>query len=305
MLRLHEDRINARGESKRGWSKSVCIGPCEGPCAFTRKRAQRIVWENHLSRLDQQSYPPIRRNGVERKFLPEQVAYASQLPFVLDSVPDQKRSRGGKTRFKSGEDPPPIRCTFGVGQMRLRDVPRADLRRLVGTMLLRGHSIRSAKRVKTVASAISTQFYEHECCRDGRSKVEAGQPDQSAHHHGCEVLPPITAAVREQWYNAAWGSAKTKTRQTRCAPAALGGSAASRSAATEELGWAGGFGICWEEREAVMRERDRKVAPQGGRRQTGHSMAGLARPEKNVCNARRQRKDVDRRNKSNDGARQR
>ncbi|HTA41270.1 MAG TPA: hypothetical protein VK789_02415 [Bryobacteraceae bacterium] len=48
------------------------------------------------------------REFVEGKFPPEHVAYKkhggrdhyhSQLPFVLDGVPDKKIPRGGKTRF--------------------------------------------------------------------------------------------------------------------------------------------------------------------------------------------------------------
>src|SRR5271156_6330430 len=169
MLRWHEDHIKANGEPKRGWSRSICIGPCHGPGRFTEKEARRLAWENHLSRLDQNNRTPQSimtvREFVERKFLPEHVAYKkhggqeyyrSQLPFVLDGVPDRKLARGGKTRFKPGEKPPPIPRRFGIGQMRLRDVQREDLQRLVGTMLVRGYSVQAAKHVKTVASAIYT-----------------------------------------------------------------------------------------------------------------------------------------------------
>src|SRR5436190_22577265 len=58
MLRWHEDHITANGETKRGWSRSVCIGPAEGLNAFTKKEAQRIAWENHLSRLDHNNRTP-------------------------------------------------------------------------------------------------------------------------------------------------------------------------------------------------------------------------------------------------------
>src|SRR6202521_3269159 len=115
MLRWHEDHIKANGGIKRGWSKSICIGPCEGPGGFTEKEARRLAWENHLSRLDQNNPTPQSittvREFVERKFLAEHVAYKkhsgkahyeSQLPFVLDGVPDQKGRRGGKTRFNPG-----------------------------------------------------------------------------------------------------------------------------------------------------------------------------------------------------------
>lgn len=168
-LRWHEDHINADGHLKRGWSRPVCIGPCEGPGAFTEKEARRLGWENFLSRLDQNNRTPKSimtvREFVERKFNPEHVAYKkhagkehykSQLPFVLDGVPTQKGSRGGKTRFKPGEEPPPVHRQHGIGEMRLRDVRREDVQRLVGTMLMRGYRVQSAKHVKTVVSAIYT-----------------------------------------------------------------------------------------------------------------------------------------------------
>jgi hypothetical protein len=169
MLRWHEDHTNADGECKRGWSKSVCIGPCDGLGAFTQKQARRLAWENFLSRLDQNNRAPESImtvcEYVERKFLPDHVAYKkhagkehyrSQLPFVLDGVPDQKGSRGGKTRFRPGEEPPPLRRQYGIGGMRLRDVRREDVQQLIGMLLMRGYSVQAAKHVKTVVSAIYT-----------------------------------------------------------------------------------------------------------------------------------------------------
>ena len=177
MLRWHEDQIKADGRIKRGWSRSVSIGPSEGPGAFTEKEARRIAWDNHLSRLDHNNRAPqsimTLREYVERKFVPEHVAYLkhsgkthyeSQLPFVLDGVPDKKLARGGKTRFKTGEKPPPIPRRYGIGQLRLRDVQSKEaLQRLVGTMLQRGYSVQAAKHVKTVASAIFTHAEQEGC----------------------------------------------------------------------------------------------------------------------------------------------
>ncbi len=169
MLRWHEDQIDADGQFRRGWSKSVCIGPCEGPGAFTEKEARRLGWENFLSRLDQNNRTPQSimtvREFVTRKFLPQHVAYkkhggrehyASQLPFVLDGVPDKKIPRGGKTRFRPGEEPLPVTRRYGLAGMRLRDVQKSEVQQLVGTMLLRGYSVQSAKHVKTTVSAIYT-----------------------------------------------------------------------------------------------------------------------------------------------------
>jgi integrase len=169
MLRWHEDHIKEDGEAKRGWSKSIRIGPCEGPGAFTKKQAQRLAWENHLSRLDQNNRTPQSvmtvRQYVERKFRTEHVAYLkragrahyeSQIPFVLDGVPDRKGQRGGKTRFKTGEEPPTVPRRFGIGDIRLRDVQREQVQGLVRTMLHRGYGTQSLKHVKTVVSAIFT-----------------------------------------------------------------------------------------------------------------------------------------------------
>ena len=169
LLRWHEDQIKVNGEVKRGWSRSVTIGPTEGPGALTEKQAQRFSWENFLSRLDQNNRTPqsvmTAREYVDRKFLTEHVAYLrragrdhyqSQIPFVVDGVPDRKGKRGGKTIFKAGEEPPAILRRFGIGDIRLRDVQREDVQRLVGTMRLRGYGTQSLKHVKTVVSAIYT-----------------------------------------------------------------------------------------------------------------------------------------------------
>jgi integrase len=168
-LRWREEQITVNGQLKRGWTRPVVVGPCEGPGAFTEKEARRIAWDNFLSRLDQNNRVPQSimtvRQFVELKFLPEHVAYKKkagkqhyecQLPFVLDGAPDKKIRRGGKTRFKPGEEPPPVRRRFGLGEMRLRDVQRSDVQRLIGTILLRDYSVQTAKHVKTAVSAIYT-----------------------------------------------------------------------------------------------------------------------------------------------------
>jgi integrase len=169
MLRWHEDQIKSNGDLKRCWSRSVTVGPAAGPGALTKKEASRLAWENFLARLDQNHRTPQSvltvREYVERKFLVEHVAYLkragrdhyeSQIPFVLDGVPDRKGQRGGKTIFKPGEEPPVSARKFGIGDIRLRDVQREDVQRLVGTMRLRGYLTQSLKHVKTVVSAIYT-----------------------------------------------------------------------------------------------------------------------------------------------------
>src|ERR1017187_9543253 len=51
-LRWREEQIRADGSTSRGWSKPVWIGPADGPGGLTKKQAQRLAWENFLSRLD-------------------------------------------------------------------------------------------------------------------------------------------------------------------------------------------------------------------------------------------------------------
>ena len=278
-LRWHEDHINADGECKRGWSRRVCIGSCDGLGAFTKKQAQRTAWENFLSRLDQNNRTPQSimtvRQFVERKFVPEHVVYLkragkdhyqSQLPFVLNGVPDKKGARGGKTRFKPGEEPPALTRRFGIGDMRLRDVRREDAQRLVGTMLDRGYSVQAAKHVKTVISAIYTHAQEEDWFSGKNPAQGVKLPEMvRATPHAlsfdqlsgllsvltamvrimvfmasltsmniaeicglrwkrlnltaspiimdAELLPPFTAAVREQYYKGEYGSEKAKARR--------------------------------------------------------------------------------------------
>src|SRR5258708_13827672 len=57
-LRWREEQIDQNGLTKRGWTKPVVIGPCEGPGAFTQKEARRLGWENFLSRLEQNNRTP-------------------------------------------------------------------------------------------------------------------------------------------------------------------------------------------------------------------------------------------------------
>jgi integrase len=278
-LRWREEQIRADGSLHRGWSRPVCIGPAEGRGGFTGKQAQRLAWENHLSRLDHNVRTPQSvmtiREFVERKFLPEHVAnlkiagrthYAQQLPFVLDGVPDEKGARGGKTIYKPGEEPPPVLRKFGIGEMRLRDVQREDLQRLVGTMRLRGYSTQSARHVRTVASAIFTHAQKEGWFseRNPVQFVELPEMVRATPHAlsfqqiadllpilpeivrlmvflavmtsmniaeicglrwkrlnltdepnimDAELLPPLHAGVREQWYLGEWGSVKAKSRR--------------------------------------------------------------------------------------------
>ena len=54
---------------------------------------------------------------------------------------------------------------------------------------------------------------EHEYLRDLRASVETGNLTMAPIIMDAELLPPLTAAVREQYYKNHWGSTKAKARR--------------------------------------------------------------------------------------------
>ena len=166
-LRWREDQRLADGTLRYGKSKPVWIGPAAGQGRLTEKQAQRIAWDNFLSRLDQNMRTPQSvmtvREFVERKFKPEHVAmlkpagrvhYESMLKFVLDGVPEKKiiERRNGKR----GE-PVAVKRLHGIGRTRLRDVTSEEVQRIVSEAVARGYSVQTATHIKNCASAI----FEH------------------------------------------------------------------------------------------------------------------------------------------------
>lgn len=169
-LRWREDRIRRDGTIGYGWSRTVIIGPAKNNSAgmkpLTEKEANRIGWENYLSRLDQNMRTPQSimtvREFVERKFQPEHVAmlkpggrahYEVHLKIVLDGIPEvRKRSR----KKVEGVAPPEPKRTCGLGELRLRDVSVEDCQRLVSAALSRGYSVQYAAHVRNAISAIFT-----------------------------------------------------------------------------------------------------------------------------------------------------
>jgi hypothetical protein len=57
-LRWKEDQRLADGSVRYGWSRPAWIGPSEGPGRLTEKQAQRIAWDNFLSKLDRNMRAP-------------------------------------------------------------------------------------------------------------------------------------------------------------------------------------------------------------------------------------------------------
>jgi integrase len=162
-LRWREDQVDVTGKTKYGWSKPVWIGPSKGQGKFTEKQAQRVAWDNFLSRLDQNMRTPQSvmtvREFVERKFIPEHVAivckpggrvhYSTHIPIVLDGIPETK------TQSRKKGTPEPKRIA-GIGKMRLRDVTTEDCQRLTSEAISRGYSVQVATHIKNCISAIFT-----------------------------------------------------------------------------------------------------------------------------------------------------
>lgn len=164
-LRWKEDQRTADGSKRYGWSKPVVIGPSEGVGRFTKKQAQRIAWENHLSRIDHNMRTPQSvmtvREFVNRKYLREYVQIRlkaagryhveQMLKHVLDGIPERRRSQK-KTEIPEIE----IRRNCGIGELRLRDVCTEDAQALVSEALSRGYSTKTAKEIRTCISGIFT-----------------------------------------------------------------------------------------------------------------------------------------------------
>jgi integrase len=147
-LRWREDRINSSGTLEYGWSPRIVIGPSDGPGRLNRRQAEKIAWDNFLSRVNATNTPSTVMTVaqfVERKFLPEhvsmlkkagQVHYASQLQIVLD---------GGPKNLKA--------C---IGKLKLRDVTPDRVQMLVSEAIRAGYSVQSARHIANTVSAIFT-----------------------------------------------------------------------------------------------------------------------------------------------------
>lgn len=176
-VRWREDQIKGDRTGKYAWSRFHDVGPATGPCKMTRKEAQRAVWENYLSRLDQNMRAPQSiltvREFVDRRFLPEHVTllktggrthYEAVLKYVLEGIPEERARRSGVKMVRDAHGhlhwPEETgRRRFGLGDSRLRDVDHEDVQRLVSEAIERGYSVQTARHIKNCVSAIF-QFAE-------------------------------------------------------------------------------------------------------------------------------------------------
>jgi integrase len=154
-LRWREDQIESASKPRRSWSRPVWIGPAEGHNRLTEKQAQRIAWDNFLSRLDQNTRTPMSvatlREFVERKFIPEHVAL----------LKTGGRIHYGMRNEKTGEYSGLFRHILpAVGDLRLRDVTPSDLQQLVSGLMVQKRKKVGKKLTETrVPASVQTRLH--------------------------------------------------------------------------------------------------------------------------------------------------
>ncbi len=250
-LRWHEDKIGPNGEFTRGWSRAVHIGPSAGPGKLTEKEARRLGWENFLSKLDAGVCAPHSAvtigNFVEQQFLPDHVAllkrsgrshYESMLKHVVPPLGDfrlkdttaadiQKVVSSMLAQSYSVQTVKHVRTTVSAIFTHAKrlgwhtgDNP-AKLVRLPEMVRRESHALSFGQAFATLAAlksparemvlfAILTSMNIAEIC--GLQWKRVNLSEQFTTVDG-ESLPPLTIAVRAQWYRGEYGSVKAKSRR--------------------------------------------------------------------------------------------
>jgi integrase len=154
-LRWREDQIQRDGQIKRGWSRPVCIGPATGTQRLTERQAQRLAWDNFLSRLDQNTRTPMSvatlREFVERKFIPEHVALLKRGGQIHYGVRSEKTGEYGGL-FKH--------ILPALGELRLRDITPSDIQRFVSGLMVEKRR-KVGKQIQLTRVPASTQTRLH------------------------------------------------------------------------------------------------------------------------------------------------
>jgi len=261
-LRWHEDKIGPNGEVTRGWSRAVHLGPSGGLGKLTEKEARRLGWENFLSKLDAGVSAPHSAvtigSFIEQRFLPDHVEllkrsgrshYESMLKHVLPAL--------GKLRLKdttaadiqklissmlaedySVQTVKHVRTTVSAIFTHAKrlgwhtgDNP-AKLVRLPEMVRKQSHALSFDQAIATLEAlrtparemvlfAILTSMNIAEVC--GLQWKRVNLTEQFTTVDG-ESLPPLTIAVRAQWYRGEYGSVKAKSRRRNLpVPGALRG----------------------------------------------------------------------------------
>ena len=250
-LRWHEDKIGPDGAQSRGWSRAVHLGPSQGTGKLTEKEARRLGWENFLSKLDAGVCAPHSavtiQNFVEQRFLPDHVLllkrsgrshYEAMLKHVLpalgtirlkDLTPAdvQHLVSSMLARSYSVQTVKHVRTTVSAIFTHAKRLGwyvgenPAKLVRLPEMIRREAHALSFEQAVATLAAlkspmremvlfAILTSMNIAEICGLRWKRVNLNE--QFATVDG-ESLPPLTIAVRAQWYRGEYGTVKAKSRR--------------------------------------------------------------------------------------------
>ena len=250
-LRWHEDKISADGDVTRGWSRAVHIGPSAGPLKLTEKEARRLGRENFLSKLDAGVCAPHSAvticNFVEQRFLPDHVAllkrsgrshYESMLKHVpptlqnlrLKDITAADIQRLVSSMLAKDYSVQTVKHVRTVVSAIFTHAKRlgwhtgenpAKLVRLPEMVRKESHALSFNQAVATITAlksparemvlfAILTSMNIAEIC--GLQWKRVNLTDQFTTVDG-ESLPPLTIAVRGQWYRGEYGRVKAKSRR--------------------------------------------------------------------------------------------
>ena len=164
-LRWRQEAIDANGSVERHCQRATVIGPATGPEGVSREEAQRIAWENLMSRPTQEVQPQQSQmtiaDFVENVFIPEHVStkaasgrthFRAMLKHVLKPEEVDRafrvEARKSKTKLKVVPDWPYL------GDFRLADTRAEDVQRLIAAAVARGYSAQTVKHIRNVVGAI-------------------------------------------------------------------------------------------------------------------------------------------------------
>lgn len=173
-LRCYERPIDAHDSGKRYLPGSASVGPVSGPEGLTEREAQRIVWKNLLScmqqeALEQQSQMTIAE-FVEHRFAPQYVAqlrnsyrmyYQAILKHVL--TPEEVNRVFGIEKSKSKAKLKTIQNWPYLNNLRLCDAGPENIQALISAALARGYSTQTVKHIRDVISTIFSHARQEQC----------------------------------------------------------------------------------------------------------------------------------------------
>jgi integrase len=202
----NEPNLNA----KEHWRVELSIGPATGPERLTKREAQRVAWNNYLSKLRQsetaaQSKMTIAR-FIETAFVPEHVLvkrlagrvyYQAILKHVLppeevDRIFHVDRERS-KTKLRAIPDWPYL------GDLRIQDCGPEHVEQLMSAALARGYSAQTAMHIRNVVSAIFSyaiklKHYQHE--NPAKAAMLPERPHKNPHLLTLTQVKDVLRAMR-------------------------------------------------------------------------------------------------------------